>query len=280
MSPTLRKLRPLIKTHGGKAYLARRIIAQFPPHRVYDEPFAGGLSVLLNKPRAVVEVGGDLDPDVIGLYHVMQDDADELARRLALLDYSEETFDQAAIGKPTDAIDAAVRFLVRNRMSRGGLGRTFAWSERLRGGRPGDLNAWETIKAEHLWRVAERLRGVEIRHANAIDVIREHDSPGTVHYIDPPYLPATRTALATYRFEMSMEAHMELLEVLVGCEGAVVLSGYASSLYDDRLVGWGRVEIDMPNHSAQGKRKQRRVEVLWIKYRMSLPAKQLLLRFA
>ena len=31
---------------------ARRIIARFPGHRVYVEPFAGGLSCLLNKPRS------------------------------------------------------------------------------------------------------------------------------------------------------------------------------------------------------------------------------------
>jgi DNA adenine methylase len=170
--------------------------------------------------------------------------------------------------------------LVRKRFSRDGLGKNFAWSERQRGGQPGDLNGWETLKNKHLWRVAERLQGVEIRQANAIDVIREFDGLDTVHYVDPPYLHEIRTARAAYRFEMTTEGHMELLDVVVGCEGTVVLSSYASSLYDDRLVGWERVEIDMPNHSAQGKRKQRRVEVLWIKYRMSLPAKQLLLRFA
>ena len=51
---TTAKLRPAVKRHGGKAYLARRIIARFPGHETYVEPFAGGPSVLLNKPPAAL----------------------------------------------------------------------------------------------------------------------------------------------------------------------------------------------------------------------------------
>ena len=35
-----------LKTHGGKRYLAERLVALMPPHTHYVEPFAGGLSVL------------------------------------------------------------------------------------------------------------------------------------------------------------------------------------------------------------------------------------------
>jgi hypothetical protein len=40
------KLRPALKTHGGKAYLARRIVSRPPSHRAYIEAFAGGLGYL------------------------------------------------------------------------------------------------------------------------------------------------------------------------------------------------------------------------------------------
>ena len=49
-------LRPPVKWHVGKRYLARRIVGNFPPHKVYLEPFGGGASVLLNKTPAAVEV--------------------------------------------------------------------------------------------------------------------------------------------------------------------------------------------------------------------------------
>jgi DNA adenine methylase len=263
IKPNPRKLRPIVKTHGGKNYLARKIIALFPEHRIYTETCAGGLSVLLNKPRSPIEVVADLDPDLIAVHLAVRDRPAELLARLQRLEYSPETFERAAVGEPVDDLDRVVRFLVRNRMSRGGLGKDFAWSERLRGGRPGDLNAWETIKAQ-LPALAERLAGVEIRHARALDVIREFDAPETTHYVDPPYVPMTRTARGIYRYEMSVDQHAELLAVLAGCLGTVVLSGYPSPLDDARLADWRRVEFDMPNHSGQGRRKQRRLERLWV----------------
>lgn len=39
---------------------------------------------------------------------------------------------------------------------------------------------------------AERMRGVVIEQRPAVQVMRAHDGPKTVHYVDPPYLPETR----------------------------------------------------------------------------------------
>ena len=51
-----------LKWHGGKSYLAGRIVAMMPAHTHYVEPYAGGLSVLLAKePEGVSEVVTDLD---------------------------------------------------------------------------------------------------------------------------------------------------------------------------------------------------------------------------
>jgi DNA adenine methylase len=260
-----KKFRPLVKTHGGKYYTARRIINCFPSHRIYVEPFAGGLNVLLNKPPAVVEVASDLDGDLINLYQMIQARCGELTGALGALPYNPTTFDAALSWLASDdPLWHAVGYLVRKRFSRGGLGETFAWSERLRGGRPGDENAWLTIQAE-LPRVADRLRGVDIRQAPAIEVVREHDGPDALHYCDPPYLHSTRTARDAYRFEMTAADHAELLDVLMDCRGTVVLSGYPSPLYDARLAGWRRITFDMANHAGQGRSKQRREEVIWIK---------------
>jgi DNA adenine methylase len=219
----------------------------------------------LNKPWSVVEVVGDLDGDLIGLYRVLQSHPAELAAELAALDYSQETFDQAGVGEAADPIDAAVRCVIRKRWSRGGLEKDLSNAKRKRGGLPGDENAWRTFLANELPRLGDRLAGVDLRHAPAIDIIREFDGPDTTLYLDPPYLPSTRTARDAYRHEMTREQHAELLDVLAGRRGAVVLSGYPSPLYDRRLAGWHRVAFDMPNHAGQGKTKQRRMEVVWIK---------------
>ena len=87
------KLRPAVKRHGGKGRQARKhIIPLFPPHAVYVEPYAGALSVLLNKKPAAKEVVNDLDPDLINAWVVLRDRGDEFEARLRTLPYSEPTF--------------------------------------------------------------------------------------------------------------------------------------------------------------------------------------------
>ena len=263
-----RKLRGPMKTHGGKHYLARRIIALFPPHVRFVEPYAGGLSVLLNKTPASYEIAGDVNPDLIGFWRVLRNQGDELEDCLRCLVYAEETFQAAkafmgsADRADVSALDRAVNYVAWNRMSRGGLGTDFAWSERLRGGQPGDLNGWETF-LDLLPAIRERVAEVEFRCADAVDLMQKHDGPGTVYYVDPPYLPETRSHREAYPFEMTRDDHVILLDAIVGLRGKRFLSGYPSDLYDRALKGWTRHTFDIANHSAQGKAKQRRLECVW-----------------
>ncbi len=146
---TAPRLRALLKWHGGKSYLAGRIVRAMPPHNEYLEPFAGGAAVLLRKPPVAREVLGDIDSELMHFHRTLRDHPAEFVARVRSLPYSPQTFAWARalpIGY-ADELSRAGAFLVRNWMSRGGLGEDFAWSERLRGGRPGELNAWETLKA-------------------------------------------------------------------------------------------------------------------------------------
>jgi DNA adenine methylase len=266
-----RKMRPPVKKHGGKAYLARRIIALFPGHRVYCEPFLGAGSVLLNKPKSPVELAGDLDAGLIGFWRNLRSRPETIISILDGTPYSRTSFELAReqIESPLEHF-AAVGYLVRNRMSRGGLGRDFAWSERLRGKTrpggpiPGDVNAWDTIR-EELPAIAGRIRDVEFRCVGAASLIREVDAEDVVIYCDPPYYPDSRTHKEAYAHEMTRSQHAELLGVLLGCKGKVFLSGYRNELYDVALRDWTLHAWDMPNHSGQGKTKQRRTECVWEK---------------
>ncbi len=156
--------------------------------------------------------------------------------------------------------------MIRNRFSRGGLGKTFAWSERLRGGKPGDANAWDTIRAE-LPAIADRVRGVEFHCCHARELVAEYGPfPETLIYADPPYMHSTRTARKAYgEFEMGDSDHGHLLNMLTIGGASVAISGYRCDLYDTALAGWERHEWDLPNNSGQGATKQRRIECLWIR---------------
>lgn len=268
-----RKLRPPLKYHGGKHYLARRIIALMPAHRVYVEPYFGGGSVLLNKDPSPVEVASDIDARLVDFWTTLRDHPRRLAEALKDVRYSRESFEEwkdwLTDLEATSPVDTAAQYLIISRMSRGGLGEDFAWSDRLRGKRrpggpvPGDLNAWDTARAG-LPSVAARIRHVEFSQGHATSLIARHDAHDAVIYCDPPYLHETRTVKRSYGHEMTRRDHDEMLGMLLGCRGTVMLSGYRSDLYDSRLAGWARHEFDLPNHSGQGAAKQRRIECLWI----------------
>ena len=64
-----------------------------------------------------------------------------------------------------------------------------------------------------------------------------------------------------YNFEMTRRDHEELLHELLRSKACVILSGYASDLYDDALQGWHRKEFKSYNQN-----KERRTEVLWCNF--------------
>ncbi len=82
-------LRPPVKWHGGKYYLAKRIVSLFPPHRIYLEAFGGAASVLLNKPPVEVEAYNDLDLKITRLFRVLQNEGRQFVERLQFVPYSE-----------------------------------------------------------------------------------------------------------------------------------------------------------------------------------------------
>lgn len=276
MKVATRKMRSPLKVHGGKSYLARRIVSLFPEHETYCEPFFGGGSVLLNKPRSRIEIAGDLNTALVDFWVSLQTNLVDLSRFLGGISYARSDFRNAvshlksATLDPEEAVERAGAYLVSNRMSRGGMGKDFAWSERQRGGKPGDVNAWETA-LEGLPAVSERIRDVRFYESSAFDLVKLHDSPATLFYCDPPYLHATRTHRKAYAHEMTDRDHERLLEALLGCKGRVFLSGYDSPLYRRMLAGWKLHVFSMPNHSSQAKVKQRRIECLWENPSLRIP---------
>jgi DNA adenine methylase len=122
-----KRLRPPVKWHGGKHYLAKRIVDRFPVHHTYLEPFGGAASVLLNKQPSAVEVYNDLDQRITRLFRILRDHGDEFRLRLSLTPYSESEFNDA-IHPASDEIEQARRDFVRWRLSIGGRGDSFSFT--------------------------------------------------------------------------------------------------------------------------------------------------------
>jgi DNA adenine methylase len=232
------------------------------------EPFGGGASVLLNKPPSEVEVYNDLDQRITRLFRVLRDRGEELRRRLALTPYSEIEF-KTAVAPAEDEVEQARRDFVRWRLSLGGRGDSFSFTlHRVRRRMADVVSGYLSMIDEQLPLIVDRLRSVQIIQRPAAEVIGTWDSPGTLIYCDPPYLPGTRHqgSREVYGCEMTASDHRQLARVLKECKGRVVLSGYPSDLYTELYGTWRTTEFDIANHAAGGRSKARKKETLWMNW--------------
>lgn len=81
-------------------------------------------------------------------------------------------------------------------------------------------------------------------------------------YADPPYLPDTRRSKYTrYPYDMTIDQHRQLLDILRSLDCYIAISGYYSDLYNDVLKDWRRISYTTKtrgNTAAQ--------EYLWMNY--------------
>lgn len=262
--------RPLLRWHGGKWLLAPWIIANFPAHRTYCEPFGGAFSVGIRKARAYAEIWNDLDGELVNLMRVLRDErrAARLIRALELTPFARAEF-EGAYAPARSGLERARRLIIRSFMGFGSDGGSGIYRTGFRGNsnRSGTTPAHDWANyPEALEGIVERIKRVVLECRPALEVMAKYDGPDSLHYVDPPYLPETRRRNARrpdnggmYRHEMWEPEHRELLAFLLELKGMVVLSGYPSDLYDEALAGWRRIE--RASH-ADGARD--RIEVLWV----------------
>lgn len=262
--------RPLLRWLGGKYRLASWVVSQMPEHRIYLEPYGGAASVLFRKPRAYNEIVNDLDDELVNLFRVMREplQARLLVRRLKLTPYAEAEY-QLALEPAAEPIERAARLIVRSHL---GHGSNSARIDRPSGfrcdGRKGTTNVareWADYPAA-LAHMVRRLRGVSIRCLPAGEIIGRYRDPKVLIYLDPPYVTGTRSAkkkqdegFHAYRHEMTDADHSALLDQICDHPAMIMLSGYWSELYAERLAGWRCLTKDARAH-----RNLPRVERLWL----------------
>lgn len=255
-------MNPILKYPGAKWRVSSWITSFFPPHEGYVDAFFGSGGVFFNKQPSRIETINDMDGEVVNFFRMCRERPDDLSEILMLTPWSRE--ERNAAYEPTeDSLERARRFCVR-------CWQTF-------GAHPQKSNGWRHTTAKHrdggpdnprLWarlpqcvvEAADRLREAQIECKPAVDVIRGHNGPEALVYADPPYLRSTRTASGNaYTHEMTESDHEELLQVLLGHKGMVILSGYENDLYNDMLRGWRKETL-----RTTAERGAKRVESLWI----------------
>lgn len=266
----IRRRRIVFGWYGGKFNHLDWLLPLLPYTHCYCEPFSGSAAVLLNRAASPVETYNDIDGEVVNFFRMLRDCSDDLIRVIALTPFSREEFHLAINGskRGISDVERARRFYVRARQARTGLAQTATlgrWANcknTSRAGMSGVVSRW-LGGVEVLQDIAERLLRVQIENRPAVEVIRLYDSADTLFYCDPPYLHMTRGDSNAYGFEMDVDQHYQLSQVLKECVGKVAISGYRCDIMDNWYKEWRRFDAPVKQcHSI----KQPRQECLWMNY--------------
>jgi DNA adenine methylase len=258
-------LKPALSYYGGKQRMASKIIPLLPRHTVYVEPFAGGAAVFFRKPWPRVtsrvyyrEVINDIDCDVVNFYKQLRDNGEALARAIDLTPYSKHENTVIARQETNDDIERARRYFVDTQHS---------FSNKRRGGwARNTLTRNSAAKENALFEHAMRMKSVYIECDDALNVIKNWDSPQTLFYCDPPYPGTAQGHYAGY----TIDDFRALVSTLDSCVGSFVLSNYDQP--DVEIPSdWERFEfgayssvcLHHRHHSQKGKR---RTEVVWRRF--------------
>lgn len=164
---------------GGKGSFYQKLINFIPPHEVYIETHLGGGAVMRNKKPAKMNIGIDIDSNVIEM--------------------------------------------------------------------------WSSITKPNKFKLICR---------DAIEYLKEYQFNGKeLLYCDPPYLRDTRKKYyPLYKYEYTVEQHIELLQTIKSLPCMVMISGYKSQLYMESLKNWN-------HHSFQVKTQHgTAIEWIWMNY--------------
>lgn len=258
-------LKPPFIYFGGKSILAPKIAALLPDHGHYVEPYCGSLAVLLAKRPSGMETVSDLDGALVTFWRMLRDRPADLARVCALTPHSLAEFrDAEDVDATGDDLEVARRIWVRLTQGRGGTLRPTGWRHFVEpGGAAHGMPDYLDSYVARMAAAAERLHNVSLECRPALELVEWYGrSPDVLLYVDPPYLRSTRNSGA-YRHEMTEADHRGLAAALHGVKASVVLSGYASELYDAELYpGWHRTTFQ----SGTGQNAETwgsRTEVIW-----------------
>ena len=96
------------------------------------------------------------------------------------------------------------------------------------------------------------------------------DSPRTVAFLDPPYMPDTRVELGVYPHEFTHEEHRRMLHAVCNLRRTkVILCGYRNALHRERLSGWRRLDFETKSYAGptiKGRKLPSRVLSIWMNY--------------
>ncbi len=206
---------------GGKHYLRKKIIPILNSidHETYVEPFLGSGVIFLNKRPAKYSVINDLNGEITNLFQCVQNDFDDLSKRLEWFVCSRQLFfELAAIElESLSKVERAARFLFLQRCVM--YGKEDYYSFRFGRKRTAEFNPDKLLS--RMRRVRQKLLDTTILNLSWDRVVELFDAPDSLFYLDPPYLVKKKCYSSGNFVE---DDFVNMAKVLKSIQGKFVLS--------------------------------------------------------
>lgn len=254
-------MKPPFSYYGGKQKLCSKILALFPKHKIYVEPFCGaGTLLFAQRHEGKTEVLNDTSSLVHNFFNVLKTNQAELVERLRNCPYSQELYKESVElckkggGTPVEIAEA---FFVNAMQSFGNALNTGWGTTRSVVRRNADIYF---NKIERLRSCSLRLRKAYISNEDAIKCIKRWDDPDALFYCDPPYIDTDCGHYKGYTHDQ----YRELISTLETCKGMALVSGYENDIVPQ---SWKRHKFAARSSiSNRGKKKYDvRIEVVFEK---------------
>lgn len=253
-----------INYYGGKAKMLKHILPLIPPHSIYTEAFAGGLSVFFAKERVKTEIINDTNAFVSNFYQTLVNDFDNLKAKISGTLYCRSTYQVALCMYKVphlfnDVQRAWAFFVLTNAGFSGRIGSFGCYTQ-------GTKANWFQGKKEQITEsLAQRFEGVQIENTDALKILKLRDVENeSFHYIDPPYVGSDCGHYGDY----TENDFRNLLSILSNLKGKFLLSSYPSELLDMAIekYGWHTMEIKAKVSASNSKTQKEKTEVLTANY--------------
>ena len=224
----------------------------------YIEPFAGMLGVLMNRPKAKIEIVNDTNGFIVQFWKALRDHQAEMQHKIMCTPISRQLFAEACtkMGEGTTdnvVADAVVLYTVVSQSIHHGIDAKLDYEFGVKYKSTHDVYK---IKPAQLLDMCRRIERVQIENNDANRLLEKTvDNHKTIVYCDPPYLTADVRHYG--KFEFDAEKFSELVRQH---KGRIYISGYNDEW--DHL-GFARHEFNTMFSDMYTSQSTRRTEVLW-----------------
>jgi DNA adenine methylase len=249
----------ILRRLGNKKKLMPKLIAHFPPHKIWIEPFFGSGSAFFYKPKAKYNIVNDLDSDVFNLFQVVMNQKEELEKAFYMMPIHSDLLNYWKENEETEPIKKALRFLFLSNLTWMGKGGTLKYSSN---------NNSKDIIAKNIGLCFDLLSNVQLNNCDfrffLVNINFEDRAKlgrnAAFIYNDPPYLGTGDN----YSHSFKEEDSFDLFEAneKTGCK-------YAISEFDHPFILQQAKERNL-NVIEIGERqnlKNRRTEILVTNYK-------------